>query len=60
MGKTGGSGQSGLRVMGQSGYGSIGLRVGSGLPVFFKQVFLKKNYKNKSMTTCLKRMNKIN
>ena len=58
-GKTGGSG----RV-----YGSIGSRVnrvaghvGLGLPVFFKQVFFFFfNYRNKSMTTCLKRMNKIN
>ena len=35
-------------------------RVGSGWPVFFKQVFFFFfNYKNKSMTTCLERMNKI-
>ena len=58
MGRHGKNGQVGsIRF---AGHGSIGLRVGLGLPVFFKQVFFKKNYKNKSMTTCLKRMNKIN
>ena len=53
-----------IRFAGQTGYrtflnGSIGLRVGSGLPVFFKQVFFFffLNYKNKLMTTCLERMN---
>ena len=43
-------------VAGQSG--SELSRVGSGLPVFFK-IFFFFNYKNKSMTTCLERMNEI-
>ena len=42
MGKMGRSGQSGLRVMGQSSHGSIGLRVGLGLPVFSNKFFFKK------------------
>ena len=39
--------------------GSIELRIRSDLPIFFKQFFFFFNYKNKSMTTCLERMNKI-
>ena len=50
------------RVTGQNG--SIELRVGSGwvYPYFSNKLFFFffLNYKNKSMTTCLKGMNKIN
>ena len=45
------------RVTGKNG--SVGLWVGLGWPVFFIFYFFL-NYKNKSMTTCLERMNKIN
>ena len=48
------------RVCGSFLNGLIGLRVRSDLPVFFKQVFFFFNYKKKSMTTCLERINKIN
>ena len=59
-GKTGGSGRVN-RVTGQNG--SIELRVESGWVYSYfsnKFFFFFFNYKNKSMTTCLKRMNKIN
>ena len=61
-----GSSQSGLRVKQVTGQNrsflnrSIRMQVGSGLPVFFKKKIFFFNYKNKSMTTCLERMNKIN
>ena len=57
-----GSSQSGLRVKtGQSGCGSIELRVESSrVYPYFSNKFFFFNYKNKSMTTYLERMNKIN